>query len=770
MRLVALLLVCACVQSREVPCDDGRLCPAGNTCDDVNHRCLSPEQTAACAGHAEGEDCTLTGITGVCQGGVCEPLICGDGVRTGTESCDGSDLGGATCKTAGFYEPDGLACTPFCTFDTSQCKAFCGDGIVQTEELCDGAPPAATCVDDGFDAGALGCSVSCGASFAHCGRFGWRAEPTGLDFQASLTGKSSADLWVTGTAGGAGAVAHYDGTAWSIAVTIAGHQLGRIVEVSPDDLWTIDAVTASHAVLRIRGGQATVVSDIPAGTYEDLLALGADDVYVATSDVGILHWNGATWQPVGALASVATPCGFCEMSISGTGPTDLWVAQTDGTLVHWDGVSWQPAPLTTLVKRISATSPTNVWIIGRTAANIPVAARWDGAAWTTYPRQNATTTYISVVALADNDVWIAENIGVVDHYDGVTWTSSGSRMTPPSSTSGFGSLLAVDRQILGATAEGFVSRYAGQLVGRYDTPIFGRARGAWSSSSVDSWMVTDRNEIWHYDGARWTLNFTTPAGTGVLDGMFGSAADNVWAWSTTRVAFHFDGTVWATVPAVGSDSVAWGTSATDMWFFGSAAAHFDGVAQTSVFVLPRGKFSSVSGVSSTEIWAATNAGEVYRWDGAAWTLDYTAPTLLKSLVALGAGEVIAVGPDRRAFHRVGGTWETTFLPVLSGLTSVAGTAPADVFATTGSELVHFDGTAWTAVRVPTDVDIAGTNISGVDVHAGFVDLLYPTMLTQQIRRLVRTRPWDCAATETACGDGVDNDCDGLVDGNDPDCP
>ena len=180
--LAVIALVGACVQSREVPCADGRLCPAGNTCDDTNQRCLSPEQTAACDGRADGDTCTIAAIAGVCQGGICEPLVCGDGIRTGTESCDGSDLGGATCITAGFYEPDGLACTPFCTFDTSQCKGRCGDGILQASELCDGVPPTATCVDDGFDAGSLGCSVGCGASFAACGRFGWLAEAPACDY------------------------------------------------------------------------------------------------------------------------------------------------------------------------------------------------------------------------------------------------------------------------------------------------------------------------------------------------------------------------------------------------------------------------------------------------------------------------------------------------------------------------------------------------------------------------------------------------------------
>ena len=119
--LVAIALFSGCIRSAEVSCADGTVCPPGNTCDDANHRCISPEQTAACSSLGEGAMCTFAGVQGTCRAGACDPLLCGDGVRTGTEACDGSDLGSADCTTAGFYEPGGLACTPFCTFDTSSC-------------------------------------------------------------------------------------------------------------------------------------------------------------------------------------------------------------------------------------------------------------------------------------------------------------------------------------------------------------------------------------------------------------------------------------------------------------------------------------------------------------------------------------------------------------------------------------------------------------------------------------------------------------------------
>jgi hypothetical protein len=58
--------------------------------------------------------------------------VCGDGVRQGSEKCDGADLGGETCAslTGGFGAGGTLVCNPDCTFNADDCKRALLDSLV----------------------------------------------------------------------------------------------------------------------------------------------------------------------------------------------------------------------------------------------------------------------------------------------------------------------------------------------------------------------------------------------------------------------------------------------------------------------------------------------------------------------------------------------------------------------------------------------------------------------------------------------------------------
>lgn len=92
--------------------------------------------------------------------------VCGDGRRTGTEICDGAELGGETCVSRG-YAGGTLLCGGDCTFDEVFCNQ-CGDGVISGSEACDGIDlGGATCASQGFAGGTLGCT-GCGLDTSGC--------------------------------------------------------------------------------------------------------------------------------------------------------------------------------------------------------------------------------------------------------------------------------------------------------------------------------------------------------------------------------------------------------------------------------------------------------------------------------------------------------------------------------------------------------------------------------------------------------------------------
>jgi hypothetical protein len=258
-----------------------KICTLNSQCDDNDS-----STTFACL----GGKCTYTKITscknndGYCPSGCnagndndCS-YICGNGVREGTEKCDGASLGGATCAgVLGTGYTGTLKCfSGLCTFDTSLCVAPCtcsDDGNICTTDQCvnnvcqhiqinncctsssqcgsnqvctgnvcvaTSNPPTATCTDKIQNQGETG--VDCGGPCSACsttylrifyvnttgndGNSGTASSPWRTLYHACLTATTRGDLISVGV----GTFVETANCNLAVGVSIVGTGTGSVIQ------------------------------------------------------------------------------------------------------------------------------------------------------------------------------------------------------------------------------------------------------------------------------------------------------------------------------------------------------------------------------------------------------------------------------------------------------------------------------------------------------------------------------------------------------------
>jgi hypothetical protein len=264
--------------------------------------------------------------------------------------------------------------------------------------------------------------------------------------------------------------------------------------------------------------------------------------------------------------------------------------------------------------------------------------------------------------------------------------------------------------------------------------------------------------VLRWNGTAWTQS-STPAlpDEASLNGVDGSAADQVWAVGSRAVAAgggsstgatlteRWNGTAWRVVPSatpagsIGASLAGVKTfSATSAWAVGSYSAsgapfgrtlieHWNGTAW-SVVPSPNpdpqvNLLSDVDGAAANDVWAIGNlgndgyggtvAGIVLRWNGTSWrqvtvpgaTSDATLrQPVLNDVHVISANDVWIVG---RAFHfglfRMvpifmhwnGSTWQSGFVngAPAGGFNGVTALSPTKVYAV-GDVTARWNGTTW----------------------------------------------------------------------------
>lgn len=261
-----------------------------------------------------------------------------------------------------------------------------------------------------------------------------------------------------------GNILRYDGQAWSVHYTRTGddHALTSIWGSSPTDIW----VGGSRSFLHGTGTSSssitwTEVPVEPAVFGTDVLSIygtSADDIYAVTG-LGVLHYTSARgWLPDTVLLRVNAPKFTAVWGR--TGHDDVWISAVDGNTQQSillqrlsngsEGAVWNDVTGMSEVqiqntycntpgepRRGTVVSDSNVWLVGTRQYYgmddcffyFHGTKQSDGFSFEGQVLYDSFFKHNDIWGLADDDVWLAGDLGTLQHWDGASWRSAAISVT-----------------------------------------------------------------------------------------------------------------------------------------------------------------------------------------------------------------------------------------------------------------------------------------------------------------------------------------------------
>jgi hypothetical protein len=569
-----------------------------------------------------------------------------------------------------------------------------------------------------------------------CGVDGWcwyNPLPQGAQLSA-LWGAAWNDVW----AGGRDGLLHYDGAGWR-AVTL------------PAEI----------------------------GAVRSLWGSGPRDVWAAGD--GIARWDGKTWRVVAGLPDKEDT----SYVLTGSGPHDVWALADSGdgpeeeqTILHWDGARWRtdyvPFKVATAQRALNAlwtSGPGEVWAVGvDLASRASLVLRRTSQGWSPSPTAGGDPL-LSIWGAASDDVWAAGGETIL-HWDGARWAA-----TKAPAEAALRRLWGISSTDAWASGNGIVLHWDGRAWLRQWTQREGVTllRAGWSSGPQDAWAAGDDGALLHFDGTAWAP--MPRLDVQYLDDVSADAPSDAWAVGGFGAALRYDGAAWTAVAtptreplygvwagspqeafAVGASAdcldfvlrwdgkgwsyahgpvhgsclaAVWGVDARHAWAIGlPGLLAWDGEHWSSTG--PRDAARSVWASSASDVWVLQDStpggpnppGNVYHWNGVAWTLLAThASAQLRRLWGSGPRDVWAVGDAPGSIaHWNGASWSLLPTGLASDgglfLSAIWGTGPADAWAAgPGLPILHWDGHRWSAAAGAEKRSVSALGGSGDGVWA-----------------------------------------------------
>ena len=144
----------------------------------------------------------------------------------------------------------------------------------------------------------------------------------------------------------------------------------------------------------------------------DVYAVGADQGgYMPTPNGRVVHYNGATVTDVAIAIADDMP-----HAVWGTSSSDVFIATFDGVIWHYNGSTWSSQTgLAPRLKTLWGSGPNDVYVGGA------ALLRFDGTTWTEQAAGDALD-YRTLIGWGPSDIFAATQLaGLLLHSDGVQW-------------------------------------------------------------------------------------------------------------------------------------------------------------------------------------------------------------------------------------------------------------------------------------------------------------------------------------------------------------
>jgi hypothetical protein len=292
----------------------------------------------------------------------------------------------------------------------------------------------------------------------------------------------------------------------------------------------------------------------------DIWGSGPDDIYIVGRPGVLLHWNGTAWalQPLGTSETLTT--------VWGTGPEDVFVVGHNGLVFHYNGSGWS---------QMGSGTNRNLYAVGRgpgdaiyICGEYAALFRLDGGNWVATPDTAmlydvAGTTPVDTLIRSRNQIMALTSVTpyAISGSDGVVlmtdvgiptrWRRGPIGINDWLNT-GWGSANIPDNWLASDTGRLFRLQLDSNRLSWLEVsrPADIAVDDMWGTpDALTYYFVTRDGDIVRrsadgisttvvYDGGSW------------LSGIWGSAADDIYAAGYDGALVHWDGSTWSslTVP------------------------------------------------------------------------------------------------------------------------------------------------------------------------------------------------------------------------------